>query len=72
MDNDKVDYTVNLDLFMNPTPHTVTERWSVHRVFQTFRALGLRHIVVVDIENKVCGVITRKDFLEDFGELVYR
>lgn len=33
------------------------------KIFQLFRALGLRHIVVVNDENDVTGIITRKDFL---------
>lgn len=36
---------------------------SVAKTFETFRALGLRHLVVVDKKNRVKGVITRKDFL---------
>lgn len=36
---------------------------SVAKTFETFRALGLRHLVVVDKKNKVKGIITRKDFL---------
>ncbi|CAB1350307.1 unnamed protein product [Coregonus sp. 'balchen'] len=34
---------------------------SLPRVFKLFRALGLRHLVVVDNENRVVGLVTRKD-----------
>lgn len=36
---------------------------TVPKIFETFRALGLRHLVIVDKENHVKGIITRKDFL---------
>lgn len=82
---DKHDYTVNFDIFMNPSPVRVGEVapkniffnikvfniqcllfWqddSVARIFQTFRALGLRHMIVVDNENRVRGMLTRVDFI---------
>lgn len=61
--NDKINYTINSEIFMNPSPKCVLGCDSVERVFQSFRALGLRHIVVVDLDNHVQGIITRKDFI---------
>ncbi|KAG2455491.1 CLCN7 protein, partial [Polypterus senegalus] len=43
---------MDLREFMNPTPYTVPQETSLPRVFKLFRALGLRHLVVVDDENK--------------------
>ncbi|XP_037821319.1 H(+)/Cl(-) exchange transporter 7 [Lucilia sericata] len=63
MSDDKVNYTVNLDIFMNPSPVCSREHDSVPKIFNKFRALGLRHLIVVDRENRVSGIITRKDFL---------
>ncbi|XP_005191002.3 H(+)/Cl(-) exchange transporter 7 [Musca domestica] len=63
MHDDKVNYTVNLDIFMNPSPVCSREHDSVQKIFNKFRALGLRHLIVVDKENRVSGIITRKDFL---------
>lgn len=60
---DKHNYTIDMSLFMNPSPTRVGEVDSVSKIFQTFRALGLRHMVVVDHENRVKGIITRKDFI---------
>ena len=37
--------------------------YSLHRTYTLFRTLGLRHLMVVDIRNKVRGIITRKDLL---------
>lgn len=50
---------------MNPSPYSVNPDTSVPRLFQLFRAVGLRHLVVVTQDNRVRGIITRKDFLKD-------
>lgn len=42
---------------------TLFQDTTVPKIFGTFRALGLRHLVIVDKENYVKGIITRKDFL---------
>lgn len=57
------DSTINMQTFMNPSPHSVGQKTSAPSIFQPFRALGLRHMMVVDAQNEVVGIITRKDFL---------
>ncbi|XP_011196441.2 H(+)/Cl(-) exchange transporter 7 [Zeugodacus cucurbitae] len=61
--NEKENYTVNLEIFMNPSPVRVSQCDSASKIFKKFRALGLRHMIVIDRENRVVGIITRKDFL---------
>lgn len=56
-------YSIDLKTFMNRSVHSAMENASVSKIFEIFRALGLRHLVVVDKKNDVRGVITRKDFL---------
>ncbi|CAN9505211.1 unnamed protein product [Ophioblennius macclurei] len=58
---DERECMMDLKEFMNPTPYTVPQDTSLPRVFKLFRALGLRHLVVVDDENRVIGLVTRKD-----------
>ncbi|XP_026208386.1 H(+)/Cl(-) exchange transporter 7 isoform X1 [Anabas testudineus] len=58
---DERECMMDLTEFMNPTPYTVPQETSLPRVFKLFRALGLRHVVVVNDENKVVGLVTRKD-----------
>lgn len=58
---DERECMMDLSEFMNPTPYTVPQDTSLPRVFKLFRALGLRHLVVVDDENRVIGLVTRKD-----------
>lgn len=58
------DYSIDLEIFMNPSPYNINELTSVPRIFMLFRALGLRHLAVVDADNHVVGIITRKDFLK--------
>lgn len=57
-------YTIDMEIFMNPTPYNINEKTSVSRIFQLFRTLGLRHLIVIDCDNHVKGIITRKDFLK--------
>ncbi|XP_039315677.1 H(+)/Cl(-) exchange transporter 7 [Solenopsis invicta] len=54
-------YTVDLRHFMNPSPYTVQHSATLPRTFRLFRALGLRHVPVVNDTNEVIGIITRKD-----------
>ncbi|XP_037545453.1 H(+)/Cl(-) exchange transporter 7 [Nematolebias whitei] len=58
---DERECMMDLTEFMNATPYTVPQDTSLPRVFKLFRALGLRHLVVVDDENRVVGLVTRKD-----------
>ncbi|XP_019719992.1 H(+)/Cl(-) exchange transporter 7 [Hippocampus comes] len=58
---DERECLMDLSEFMNPTPYTVPQETSLPRVFKLVRALGLRHLVVVDDENRVVGLVTRKD-----------
>nr|XP_010595736.1 H(+)/Cl(-) exchange transporter 7 isoform X3 [Loxodonta africana] len=58
---DERECTMDLSEFMNPSPYMVPQEASLPRVFKLFRALGLRHLVVVDNCNQVVGLVTRKD-----------
>ena len=40
------------------------EDYSLLRGYMMFRSMGLRHLVVIDIRNKVTGIITRKDLMK--------
>ncbi|NWT56653.1 CLCN7 protein, partial [Erythrocercus mccallii] len=50
---DERECMIDLSEFMNPSPYTVPQEASLPRVFKLFRALGLRHLVVVDNRNEV-------------------
>ncbi|KAI4493606.1 hypothetical protein M0804_001782 [Polistes exclamans] len=54
-------YTLDLRPFMNPSPYAVKHSSSLPRIFRLFRALGLRHLPVLNDVNEVIGMITRKD-----------
>ena len=55
--------THRLDLrpYINQNPSIVQESSNLEKIFRQFRALGLRHLVVIDSEMKPTGIITRKD-----------
>ncbi len=48
---------------------SVDENFPIHRAYIIFRALGLRHLTVVDKHNVPIGMISRKELI---GMYVYR
>lgn len=48
---------------MNRSAPRIEEEFSLHRTYIIFRTLGLRHLTVVDMVNRVVGIITRKDLM---------
>ena len=57
---------VDLRPYMNRSAARVPDTYSVARVYDMFRTLGLRHLMVVDDCNRVVGVVTRKELLDDW------
>ena len=54
---------IDLTKFMHRPVMTVRSECSAARVYTIFRALGLRHIVVVDADHHPVGMITRLDLM---------
>jgi len=54
---------VDLKHYINLSAPKVDINHSLHRTYMLFRTLGLRHLIVTDIRNRVVGIITRKDLL---------
>ena len=48
---------------MHQSPFTVDALCPLPRLWRLFRSMGMRHLVVLDEEHCVCGIITRKDLL---------
>lgn len=49
---------------MDTAPYTINASASVQRCYRFFRTMGLRHLVVLDNDHRVTGIITRKDITE--------
>ncbi|KAG0726682.1 H(+)/Cl(-) exchange transporter 7 [Chionoecetes opilio] len=62
--DDDLECTIDLRPFHNPSPYSVVSCTSLPRIFNLFRALGLRHLVVVNDSNEVVGMVTRKDLVK--------
>ncbi|XP_062897788.1 chloride channel protein C-like [Mobula hypostoma] len=62
-DNRYKDYYINLKPYINQSAMTVHANFSLQRTYIIFRTLGLRHLTVVDLQNRVLGIITRKDLM---------
>jgi len=65
--------TLHLDLrpYMNPAPFSIQENTPLARVFRLYRAMGIRHLPVVDQDNVVVGILTRKELRTDFSTDLY-
>jgi len=64
-----MDEWIDLTPYAN-LPFTVRNVTPLSRVFRLFRTMGLRHLVVVDVGNRVVGIITRKDITHLESRLV--
>lgn len=49
---------------MNPAPYSVQLETPAECVHRLFRAVGLRHVVVLDGFGQVAGIVTRQDILQ--------
>lgn len=58
--------------YMDTSPYTTHESSSVQRVYRYFRTMGLRHLVVLNENHIVTGIITRKDLTEERLEKFWR
>ena len=56
-----MDYTVDFSNAMNPAPYTANMTMSMPALYSLFRNMGMRHLVVVNSDNEVLGIITRKE-----------
>ncbi|XP_065175744.1 chloride channel protein B-like isoform X2 [Sycon ciliatum] len=57
------DRYIDLSPYINQSQPTVPTSFSLKRTYIIFRTLGLRHLPVVDVLNRVVGIITRKDLM---------
>lgn len=55
--------SLDLTQVMQKSPFTIDELCPLPRVWRLFRSMGLRHLVVLDQEHCVVGIITRADLL---------
>ncbi|XP_019849977.1 PREDICTED: chloride transport protein 6-like [Amphimedon queenslandica] len=56
---------MDVSLYMNPCPYTVSYHAPLRRVFNLFRTMGLRHLPVIDNSGKAVGMITRHDLTHE-------
>ncbi|GAM27511.1 hypothetical protein SAMD00019534_106870, partial [Acytostelium subglobosum LB1] len=54
---------IDLRPYMNSSGITIHDTFSYVEAYKLFRTMGLRHLAVIDINNDVIGIVTRKDLL---------
>uniref|UniRef100_A0A7S2G648 CBS domain-containing protein n=1 Tax=Octactis speculum TaxID=3111310 RepID=A0A7S2G648_9STRA len=58
-------YFIDLKPYVDMSSHTVSEGFSLKATYVLFTSMGLRHLVIVDVFNRVRGIITRHNLLEE-------
>ena len=59
-----VDAPLSLKPVVNLSAYSVRDTMSILRAYNIFRTMGCRNMVVVDIGNKVVGMLTRNDLVD--------
>ncbi|EFO19166.2 chloride channel protein 7 [Loa loa] len=62
---------IDLTPYMHSSPYRVPLSASLPSIFHLFRGLGLRYVAVIDDENKLRGIITRKDLARFKGRRTF-
>eukprot|EP01060_Flectonema_neradi_P002541 TRINITY_DN1159_c3_g1_i1.p1 TRINITY_DN1159_c3_g1~~TRINITY_DN1159_c3_g1_i1.p1 ORF type:complete len:1075 (+),score=181.98 TRINITY_DN1159_c3_g1_i1:93-3317(+) len=57
-------YTISLNDVMNRSPFVVHKNFRLNLTKIFFQSLGIRHLIVVEGDYTVCGIITRKDLVK--------
>eukprot|EP01065_Artemidia_motanka_P034801 TRINITY_DN4262_c5_g1_i1.p1 TRINITY_DN4262_c5_g1~~TRINITY_DN4262_c5_g1_i1.p1 ORF type:complete len:1271 (+),score=408.05 TRINITY_DN4262_c5_g1_i1:191-3814(+) len=55
------DKYVDLRPYMNGQPYVVPDNFSFLRAYALFRAVGMRHMLVVNAQHRIQGIVTRSD-----------
>ena len=61
VDEEDLNMTIDFSNAINSAPYTAISTMSMPAVYNLFRNMGMRHLIVVNLDNEVIGVITRKD-----------
>ena len=57
---------INLQPLMDAWPYVVFEGASLSRVYRLYRGLGVRHLPVINTDNVVVGILSRKELRTDW------
>lgn len=53
--------------YTNKAALTLHEHSPIERAFELFRAIGIRHLTIIDRQNNPVGMITRKDIMTNYS-----
>ena len=59
-----VDAKLDLRPVVNSSSYSVRDSMSILRAYNLFRTMGCRNMIVVDVGNKVVGMLTRNDLVD--------
>ena len=55
---------IDVRTYMDTAPYSLNESSSIQRCYRLFRSMGLRHLIVLDDQHRVTGMVTRRDITE--------
>jgi len=58
---EEMEMCIDLTMFMDSSPITVYPTTPFRRLYRIFLQMGMRHMIVVDNDSSLVGLITRKD-----------
>jgi len=61
---EEMNHWLDLRAYMDTAVYSINESSSIQKCYRFFRTMGLRHLVVVDGDHLVTGMITRHDITE--------
>lgn len=59
--DEHMDLTMDFSNAMDSAPYSAMSTMSMPSIYGLFRNMGMRHLVVVNLDNEVIGMITRKE-----------
>ena len=59
-------YWLDMKPYMDHSPYMINKETTIQRGFRLFRTIGLRHLLVVDGQLCVIGMLTRKNLAEEY------
>eukprot|EP00966_Prymnesium_polylepis_P185373 4297008-Prymnesium_polylepis.1 len=65
IDERELDELIDLRPYMDPSPFMVTQLMPLSRVYRLFNEIGVRHLPVLNAQQCLVGIITRKDLQVD-------
>lgn len=62
--SEEMNMWIDIRSYMDTAPYALNESSSIQRCYRFFRTMGLRHLIILNNEHVVTGILTRHDITE--------